>query len=250
MSRYEPSAADPQPGARPSAARKAGAFAVHVLTASGAAFALLALIAAVEEQWAMMFWWLGAALIIDGVDGTLARRLDVPAVLPRWSGDSLDFAVDFVTYVFVPAYAMAQSELLPPIAAIPAGVLIAVTGALYFADREMKLSDNCFRGFPALWNLAAFYLFLLRPPPWIGIAAIVVLAGLTFARFPFVHPVRVGRLRALNLTLLAAWSVLAVAALARNFDAGPWISTGLCIIAVYFLAAGVIGRSGEKHGNA
>ena len=222
--------------------QRAFGFAVHVFTAAGAACALMALISATNEEWALMFLWLGLALIIDGFDGTVARYARVAEVLPRWSGDSLDFVVDFVTYVFVPAYAVAQSGLLPDAAAIPAGIIIVVTGAIYFADREMKLSDNCFRGFPALWNLAAFYLFVVRLPPWIAFGAVVVLAVLTFVRFPFVHPLRVRRLRAVNVTLLIVWSALAAAALGRNLDAGPWIAAALCAIGVYFLIAGLLGR--------
>src|SRR4029077_16515765 len=89
------------------------AFAVHVFTATGAALALGALNFAVRGEWAAMFWCLGAALIVDGVDGTLARALKVADVLPRWSGDVLDLVVDFVTYVFVPAYVIAAGGLLP-----------------------------------------------------------------------------------------------------------------------------------------
>src|SRR4029077_1362196 len=139
---------------------RAGAFAVHVFTACGAACALFALLAAVGADWPKMFVWLGIALIIDGVDGTFARRLRSAELLPRWSGDVLDLVVDILTYVFVPAYALAAGGLLPPAIAVALGVLIAVTGALYFADRRMKTADYYFRGFPALWNVAAFYLFL------------------------------------------------------------------------------------------
>ena len=142
---------------------QARAFAVHVFTASGAALALAALIYAVQGKWPAMFACLGVALIVDGVDGTIARRFKVAEVLPRWSGDVLDLVVDFVTYVFVPAYAIVASGLLPPPLALPAGIVIVVTGALYFADRNMKTADNYFCGFPALWNAAAFYLFLLKP---------------------------------------------------------------------------------------
>ena len=149
---------------------RARAFAVHVFTAAGAALALAALIYAVRGQWAAMFLCLGIALIVDGVDGTIARWLKVAEVLPRWSGDVLDLVVDFVTYVFVPAYAIAAGELLPQPLALPAGIVIVVTGALYFADREMKTADNFFRGFPVLWNAAAFYLFLLKPPPSLAAA--------------------------------------------------------------------------------
>src|SRR3984885_11096865 len=185
MNSTEPSVKpNPQPGPPLTTA----AFAVHVFTASGAACALLALIAAVRTDWTQMFVWLGVALVIDGVDGTFARRLHVAEVLPRWSGDVLDLVVDILTYVFVPGYALAASGLLPNAAAIPLGILIVVTGSLYFADRLMKTSDYYFRGFPALWNVAAFYLFLLKPTPWLGALAIAVLAALTFVAFHVVHP--------------------------------------------------------------
>ena len=222
--------------------QRAGAFAVHLFTASGAAFALLALSAAVAHDWTAMFWWLGAAAAVDGADGAIARRLRVAAVLPRWSGESLDFVVDFVTYVFVPAYAIAESGLMPSGAALVAGVLVVVSGALYFADRKMKMADNCFRGFPALWNVAAFYLFIGKPDPWLGFGGVVVLVALTFAPFPFVHPLRVKRARALNIVLLVVGSLLAAAALGRDLDPGPWITAALCAIALYFLVKGLVPR--------
>lgn len=221
---------------------RASAFAVHVFTASGAALGLLALLAAVAGNWPLMFGWLGLALIIDGIDGAIARCLRVAELLPRWSGDSLDFVVDFVTYVFVPAYAIAAGGLLPPVLGVAAGSVIAVTGALYFADRQMKMADNCFRGFPALWNVAAFYLFLVRPDMWVAILVIGALAVLTFLRFPFVHPLRVARLRSLHVVLLVLWAALAVFSLLVNFDPGPWITLVLCAIALYFLCAGFFAR--------
>src|ERR1700728_534442 len=116
-------------------APRTAAFAVHVFTSCGAACALLALIAAVSADWPRMFVWLGIALIIDGVDGTFARRLRTAELLPRWSGDVLDLVVDILNYVFVPAYALAASGLLPNAAATPLALVIVVTGALYFADR-------------------------------------------------------------------------------------------------------------------
>ena len=146
----------------PATARSArlAAFGVHLLTALGVGLALVALLEAVREHWAAMFAWLGAALIVDGIDGPLARRLDVGRLQPDLSGDTLDLVVDYVTYVFVPAYAIAASGLLLPIAAPVLGVGIVMASALYFADRRMKTDDNHFRGFPALWNGVAFYLFL------------------------------------------------------------------------------------------
>lgn len=231
---------DPKsPGGR-AAPLTAAAFAVHIFTACGAACALLALMAAVRGAWPAMFLWLGVALVIDGVDGTFARRLRVAETLPRWSGEMLDFVVDYATYVFVPAYAIAAGGLMPQPVALMTGVIIAVTGAIYFADRSMKTSDGYFRGFPALWNLAAFYLFLVKPAPWLGAAAIVILAAATFAPIYFVHPVRLRRWRALNLAMLVVWAALALIALMRNLDAPTWIAAALSAIALYFVIVGLL----------
>ena len=156
---------------------RAAAFSVHIFTALGAGLALLALLEAVREHWAAMFGWLGVALVVDALDGPIARRLDVARVLPNWSGEVLDLVVDFVTYVFVPAYAITASGLLLPLAAPLLGIGVVASSALYFADRRMKSADNHFRGFPGLWNVAAFYLFLLHPPPAISSLGVIVLIG-------------------------------------------------------------------------
>jgi phosphatidylcholine synthase len=216
---------------------RAAAFSVHIFTAMGAGIALLALLEAVREHWAAMFGWLGVALVIDALDGPIARRLDVARLQPNWSGDVLDLVVDFVTYVFVPAYAITASGLLLPLAAPLLGVGIAVSGALYFGDRRMKSADNHFRGFPGLWNVAAFYLFLLHPRPALSSLGVAILIALTFVPFHVVHPIRVVRLRALTLSLIAVWAVLVVTTLAYDFDVGTPVTTGLCAIAAYIGAS-------------
>jgi phosphatidylcholine synthase len=233
-------AIDKAPQAKPG--RPQVAFGVHVLTASGTALCLLALIAAINGQWSLMFVWLGLALIIDGVDGSFARLLHVSELLPRWSGDTLDLVVDFLNYVFVPAYAIVSGGLLPQSVSIPAGITILLTSALYFADRRMKTKDNYFRGFPALWNFVAFYLFLLRPAPWLSVMIIAVLSVLTFVPYPFIHPLRVLRFRALNIIMLIAWAILAVIAVIHNLTPGPLVTGGLSALAVWFVASGLLRR--------
>jgi phosphatidylcholine synthase len=218
------------------------AWAVHGLTACGAALALMALIFATGGHWEAMFFCLGLALIVDGVDGPLAREFRVAEVLPRWSGDTLDLVVDFATYVFVPAYAIAASGLMPEFFAIPAGMIVVVTGAIYFADRRMKTEDNYFRGFPAVWNLAAFYLYVLQPPEWIAAAGVVVLAVVSFMPIRFLHPLRVRQWRWLNIALLALWAALALVALVAGLQPGPFVTVPLVLIALYFFAAGLIRR--------
>ena len=217
--------------------KRAAAFCVHIFTAMGAGFALLALLEAVREHWVAMFFWLGVALVIDAVDGPMARWLDVVRLQPNWSGDVLDLVVDFVTYVFVPAYAITASRLLLPLAAPLLGIGIAVSGALYFADRRMKSPDNHFRGFPGLWNIAAFYLFLLRWPPVASSLAVLALIIATFLPFHVLHPVRVVRRRWLTLTLMVVGSVLAVYALVMDFEVEFPIIAALCLIALYVVAS-------------
>jgi phosphatidylcholine synthase len=228
-------------------ARAAAAFAVHLFTALGGGVALIALLEAVREHWAAMFAWLGAALVIDALDGPMARRLDIGRLQPNVSGEVLDLVVDYVTYVFVPAYAITASNLLLPVAAPVLGVGIAVSGALYFADRRMKAGDNHFRGFPALWNAAAFYLFLLHLPPAVSTVAIAMLIVLTFVPFHVLHPIRVLRLRTVTLSLLAAWAALALFTLVRDFDVTAPVSFGLCAIAAYILASDTIIRLARSY---
>jgi len=218
-------------------AHRAAALSVHIFTALGAGIALLATLEAVREHWTAMFWWLGVALLIDGLDGPMARRLDVVNVQPDWSGEVLDLVVDFTTYVFVPAYAITASGMLLPLAAPVLGVAITVSGALYFADRRMKSDDNHFRGFPGLWNIAAFYLFLLHPPPALASLLVAVLIALTFAPFHVIHPVRVARLRWLTLSLVALWSLLVIHALLQDFAVGVPTIAILCAIGLYMVAS-------------
>lgn len=235
---------EPNPPHAPTAslAARVCAFGVHVMTALGAAFALLAMLEAVREHWSAMFGWLGAALLVDALDGPIARHLDVSRLLPDWSGETLDLVVDFTTYVFVPAYAITASGLLLPVAAPLLGAAIVVTGALYFADRRMKADDNHFRGFPTLWNAAAFYLFLLKPGPVTASLSMAVLLVLTFVPFHVIHPVRVTRLRWLNLALIALWGFLALEAVIKDFRVPASVSFGLCAIALYGLCSDIVIR--------
>ena len=233
-----------QPVSAPAIGRmRAAAFSVHIFTAMGAGIALLAMLEAVREHWANMFGWLGVALIIDAIDGPIARRLDVVRLQPNWSGEMLDLVVDFVTYVFVPAYAITASGLLLPLAAPILGIGIVVSSALYFADRRMKAADNHFRGFPALWNAAAFYLFLLHLPPALStlrrrssdradIRAVPCAASDPRRAAALADPVAAcapGR----------CWRSIRCAC---DFDVGAPVIAGLCAIAVYIVGSDAVIR--------
>lgn len=223
-------------------ATRARAFAVHILTALGAGLAFMAMMEAVRGHWPAMFGWLGVALVVDAIDGPLARRLKVAQALPNWSGDTLDLVVDFTTYVFVPAYAIAASGLLVSHLAPLVGIAIVISSALYFADQRMKTEDNHFRGFPTLWNVAAFYLFLLRPSPWVASFAIGLLVVATFLPIRVMHPVRVARLRLLNIGIVVLWCGLAAVTVIRNFYVPVSVTAALCIIGLYVMLSDPIVR--------
>ncbi|MCB8837112.1 phosphatidylcholine synthase [Aurantimonas sp. VKM B-3413] len=216
------------------------AFAIHLLTASGAFFAFMALIAAAERRWVGVFAWLGLALFIDGIDGPLARKIDVKRLLPNWSGDLLDSIIDYATFVMIPAVALYLSGLIgEPLSGVAAG-LIVVSAAVYYADTRMKTKDNFFRGFPVAWNMLVFALFAIRPPEWVAFGFVVLCAALTFLPIKFLHPVRVARLRGLNLAIVAAWSVLGLVALLADFDTPEWARWGLAATSLYLFAIGGI----------
>ena len=157
--------------------RGAAGFLVHVLTASGGAVALLALYAAIERDFPATFGWLGLAMFIDGVDGSLARAARVTETAATIDGVILDLVIDFLAYVVAPVVALWRSDLMPTSVAFWIGLIVTIASALYFADTRMKTADHWFRGFPALWNVVVFYLFVLRPPWPIGAAAMLIGVG-------------------------------------------------------------------------
>ncbi len=220
--------------------RNGSVWAVHLLTASGAAIALVAALAAASGDWRIVFLLLGVAMIVDGIDGPLARRFHAPERLPWFDGATLDLVIDYTTYVFIPALALAHSGLLTePFAAI-AGVVVAVVGALYFADMRMKTPEAAFRGFPAAWNAVVFQLMVYKLPEPVTLLVIVAFAVLTFTPVEFVHPLRVKRWRPLTVTMAVAWGVLALVAVATNLDPGPLAVTAFAAVSLYFALVGVV----------
>ena len=215
--------------------QNAAGFSVHVLTASGGAVALLALYAAIERDFATTFAWLGLAMFIDGIDGTLARAARVTETAATIDGVVLDLVIDFLTYVIAPVVALWRSDLMPTLVSFWIGLIVTIASALYFADTRMKTADNWFRGFPALWNVFVFYLFVFRLPWLVNAAAMLIAAALMFAPVVFVHPLRVVKLRVLTIWATAAWFVFAAIAIFERLDADAWTKLGLIATAVYFL---------------
>ncbi|WP_309084540.1 phosphatidylcholine synthase [Chelativorans sp.] len=221
-------------------APQAKAFSVHLLTASGSFLAFLSLVAASEERWTAMFWWLGLALLVDGIDGPIARRLQVKEVLPTWSGDTLDNIIDYVTYVLIPAFALYQSGFMGEGLSFLSAAIIVVSSAIYYADTGMKTKENFFKGFPVVWNMIVFTLFVIGPGEYLSFAVVVIAAILTFAPIHFLHPVRVERLRPFNLAVFLAWCGFGAAALLQDMQAQSWVRAGIGVTGVYLFCIGAL----------
>ena len=192
---------------------------VHMFTASGAVCALFALHAAGEARWEALFVWLGIALLIDGIDGTFARMANVTANLPRFSGERLDLVVDYVTYVVVPAVALWQAGFFPATASWALPALILLSSLFHFSDTESKAEDYAFVGFPAIWNIVAFYVFALSLPVWVATALVLLCVALTFVPWKWVHPMRTKLLRPLTLGVCGLWGLAAAWTLWVGFPA-------------------------------
>ncbi|MEO1537763.1 MAG: CDP-alcohol phosphatidyltransferase family protein [Pseudomonadota bacterium] len=219
---------------------KTKAYLVHMLTASGAVFAMLALLEAVNGDWAMMFVWLMVAFAVDGIDGPLARKTHVTINAARLDGTVLDTIIDYLTYVVIPAFALFQSGLLPGWTGWVAIVAITFLSAIYFADTRMKTSDYSFSGFPACWNMVVLVLFAIKPDFWISLAIVLILAVTMLLPIKFVHPFRTERWRVVTLPMAFAWTGFAIWAAWVDFDPQSWAHGGLIATTAYLMFAGVM----------
>lgn len=198
---------------RGSAGARTAAWLVHAFTATSAVFALVALMAIWEDDFRLALVWLLCALAVDGVDGTLARAARVKERAPRYDGAALDLIVDYLTYVFVPSLFLWRAGLVPEAAALPLLVLVQYSALYHFARADMKTDDNYFRGFPALWNLVAFYLWVLGVSPEAGGIVVALLALSSFTSVTFVHPFRVRDYGAALPALAVFWGLATLALL-------------------------------------
>lgn len=218
---------------------KIRALSVHLLTATGAVFAMLAMLAAVDSRWDLMFLWLVVAFFVDGIDGPLARHYDVKKNAAEFDGLLLDLIIDYLTYVFIPAFALFKSGLMDGWTGLFAIILITFTSVMYFADTRMKTKDNSFSGFPGCWNMLVLVIFALEPNFWVSLALVTILAVAMFLPLKFVHPVRTERWRVVTLPVAIAWTFFAGWAAWVDFHAESWAHWGLVITSVYLLGAGV-----------
>ena len=185
---------------------KIAAWAVHGFTASGAVLGFLAIISILNNDQTSSFLWLGLALLVDGLDGTIARKVGVSDKTTNIDGSMLDNLVDYLNYVIIPSLMIYWFQMVPNgwEIIIPAGIFAV---SLYtFANINMKTEDYYFSGFPALWNIVVLYFYILNTNQYINLIVIIFLSILTFIPIKFVHPLRVKKLRNITIFCTIIWS--------------------------------------------
>ena len=184
------------------------AWLVHLYTASSALFGFLALTRIFYDRYRDAFFWLAVAVLVDATDGVLARRVQVASRLPLFDGAKLDDIVDYITYVFVPAFFIWHALLVPDRWTMAAAGAVLLSSAYGFNRRDAKSADHFFTGFPSYWNIVAFYLYVGGWPREVNLAILLLLAGLVFVPIGYVYPSRTPVLRTLTVVLGLVWGTL------------------------------------------
>ncbi|WP_235984938.1 CDP-alcohol phosphatidyltransferase family protein [Actinomyces trachealis] len=220
---------------------------------SGLVWASLALLALYNGSLKLMWLWLIVALVVDGVDGTLARRVRIKEAVPWFDGSVTDIIIDYLTWTFIPGVFMYLYLPLGPKPLAGVLVLVALVSSLFcYANEGEKSADNYFVGFPAAWNVVAVMMWVLHTPALANIICTVVLAILTLVPTHYAHPMRVVKRRSLLIVLVLAWIAGTVWLLAV-YPSQPLPAMLLSVVCGgWFLAIGVLrtlqGRPDEVEG--
>lgn len=220
----------------PSNREKILAWSVHAFTATGVVWGFLGVLAVINAEWKLAFFWMLVATFVDGVDGMLARRFRVKGVLPEFDGALLDNIIDYFTYAIWPALLLYQVPgLLPAGSELFTAVVIILSSAYQFCQTDAKTEDNYFKGFPSYWNIVAFYLFVLGWNPWANFALVMLLAILVFVPIKYAYPSRMNKYQRLTIVLVVVWVAMLLLLWAQLPTPHPWLALSSLFFVVYYV---------------
>ena len=186
---------------------KAPSYLVHIFTALGVVFGFLALLATVDGKIPEAFLWLAFALFVDGVDGTLARAVNVKQNTPEIDGAILDNIIDYLNYVVVPVFIFYSLGMAPEPYLLLSCVAILLVSCFTFTNTNIKTDDFYFSGFPAIWNIVVLYFYILESSEFTNFIFVILFCVLTFIPFKYVHPFRVVEFRKITLMITSIWMI-------------------------------------------
>lgn len=222
----------------PSRKRIISAWLTHLVTASSALWGLLAMLAITNGQWVQAFWFMAVSVLIDSFDGMLARRVDVKNVLPQIDGALLDNIVDYLNYVFVPAYFLYAADFLPRHFAVVGAAFILLSSAYQFSQTDAKTDDHYFKGFPSYWNVLALYVFLLDLNPWLNLAIVILFAVLVFVPIKYIYPSRSNFFPLPTMVWSMLWGISCLMMLVQYPNYSPWtMYFSLAYLVYYHIAS-------------
>ena len=214
---------------------KALAWSVHLYTASGAMWGVLAILAAVEERYIASFAWMCVTLLVDSVDGALARRFRVKDVVPNFDGALLDNMVDYFTYVLVPLFVVYMAGMVPESLLVTTIAIISLSSAYQFCQLDAKTEDHFFKGFPSYWNVVIMYLFLFGSGAWTNFFILLLCGILVFVPIKYVYPSRTKTFQKTTVLLNLIWSVMFLAGMLLYPDIPSWLMPASLFFCVYYI---------------
>jgi phosphatidylcholine synthase len=226
--------------------RKFLAYGVHALTATGAIWGFLSLLAVIEEDWKALFIYMLLAMIVDGIDGRLARWADTRQYAPRLDGALMDNIIDYLTYVVVPALFFFTADVLPPGWGLPAACAILLASAYQFSQVAAKTPDHFFTGFPSYWNFVMFYMLVLGLNPWTNLVVLSVLVILVFVPIKYVYPSRTSRFFWLTNIAIFLMVIAGAYAFYSYPDAPRWVVWLSLAVPLYYLVISLLLQRKEK----
>ncbi len=225
---------------------KMKAWAVHLFTASGVVWGLLGLIAVMQQEWQVAFFWMIVATFVDGVDGMLARRVHVKGVLPEFDGALLDNILDYLTYVILPAlFFYNHPSLLPENWQLFGAALISLASAYQFCQSDAKTDDHSFKGFPSYWNIVVLYLYFLEYNPWFNLGLLIFLSVMVFVPIKYAYPSRMEYFRETTLFLAIIWSIMVILMVLQIPSPSQALVYGSMFFFVYYLGISLYMMGGD-----
>jgi len=220
------------------------AWSVHLFTCSGLIAGFLALICVFKNDETSAFLFLGLALLIDAVDGTLARKFKVTVFVKNIDGKMLDSVIDFFNYIIIPSVMIYWFKFVPSPFEIIIPSIILIVSAISYSNNNLMTSDNFYKGFPCIWNILLFYLYLFDLSQVYNLFLISACILLKFIPMKFIHPLRVNKYRRYSAVFMVLWFISSFKILLtsfyhlnNNFDylfLGIWLISNIYFICLTF----------------